>query len=95
MPPLGLFAAGEEPWRLRIGIHSGPVTAGVVGSHKFAYDIWGDTVNTAARIESAGKAGLINVSEVTQALLTKTVSVEPRGRIEVKGKGSLEMYFVS
>jgi DNA-binding NtrC family response regulator len=95
MPPPGLFAAGEEPWRLRIGIHSGPVTAGVVGSHKFAYDIWGDTVNTAARIESAGKAGLINVSEVTQALLTKTVSVEPRGRIEVKGKGSLEMYFVS
>ena len=93
-PPPGLFAEGEAPWRIRIGIHSGPVTAGVVGSHKFAYDIWGDTVNTAARVEATGAPGRINISESTLALLQEDVNLEPRGPIEIKGKGGLDMFFV-
>lgn len=92
--PPGLFEDDESAWRIRIGIHSGPVTAGVVGSHKFAYDIWGDTVNTAARAEAAGRPGRINITQATLALLHESVNPEPRGHIDVKGKGKMEMYFV-
>lgn len=79
----------------RIGIHNGPVVAGVVGSKKFAFDIWGDTVNIAARVESAGEGGRINISEATFANLRSKLQCLYRGQIEVKNKGQLAMYFVA
>ncbi len=87
-------ARGQEPWILRIGIHSGPVVAGVVGKRKFAYDIWGDTVNTASRMESSGKPGEVNISGTTYELIKEFFECEHRGRIEAKNKGSIDMYFV-
>ncbi len=79
---------------LRIGIHTGPVLAGVVGKKKFAYDIWGDTVNIASRMESCGEAGKINVSANTYYLIKDHFECSSRGKITVKGKGELDMYFV-
>ncbi|MDH4091970.1 MAG: adenylate/guanylate cyclase domain-containing protein [Cyclobacteriaceae bacterium] len=89
-------AKGEIPFVLRIGVHTGPVVAGIVGVRKFQYDIWGDTVNTANRVESSGEAGKVNISQSTYELLKDDAafSFEPRGKIEVKGKVGLEMYFV-
>jgi class 3 adenylate cyclase len=81
-------------WRLRVGIHSGPVIAGVVGKRKYAFDIWGDTVNIAARMESAGEAGRVNVSAYTYDLIRKDFACEYRGRVDAKGKGEVDMYFV-
>lgn len=81
-------------WRARIGIHSGPITTGVVGTKKFAYNIFGDTVNTASRIETAGEAGRINVSAATYELIKDHYACEYRGKISAKGKGDLDMYFV-
>ncbi len=81
-------------WRLRVGIHSGPITAGVVGKRKFTYDIFGDTVNIAARIESAGAVDRINVSAYTYDLIKDHYQCEYRGKINAKGKGHLDMYFV-
>jgi len=78
----------------RIGIHTGPLVAGIVGSKKFAYDIWGDTVNTASRMESSGAAGKINISGTTYELMKKKFKCTPRGKIKAKGKGEIEMYFV-
>jgi adenylate cyclase len=80
---------------IRIGIHSGPVIAGIVGVKKFAYDIWGDTVNTAARMEQNSSSGKVNVSEATYQLIKKDFAFEHRGKIETKGKGAMEMYFVN
>jgi adenylate cyclase len=80
---------------LRIGIHSGPVVAGVVGLKKFAYDIWGDTVNIAARLEQAGEAGRINISESTYQLVKDQIRCSSRGKINAKYKGDINMYFVS
>ncbi len=88
------IAAGKFPFDMRIGIHTGPVVAGVVGDRKFAYDIWGDTVNTAARMESAGKIGHINISETTYQLVSDSFRCTPRGQIEAKNKGLISMYFV-
>ncbi len=85
---------GKEPWVLRIGVHSGPVVAGVVGKRKFAYDIWGDTVNTASRMESSGEPGEVNVSGVTYALIKDYFECVHRGQIEAKNKGRIDMYFV-
>ena len=81
-------------WDIRIGIHTGPVIAGVVGSKKFSYDIWGDTVNIASRMESSGKAGEINISEVTHELVKDFFDCEYRGKLPVKYKGEIDMYFV-
>jgi len=79
----------------RIGIHTGPITAGVIGTHKFAYDVWGDTVNTASRMESQSLPGRIQVSAATRAALGDRFKLERRGIIEVKGKGMMETYFLS
>ncbi|MEO0471059.1 MAG: adenylate/guanylate cyclase domain-containing protein [Bacteroidota bacterium] len=78
----------------RVGIHTGPVVAGVVGSKKFAYDIWGDTVNTAARIEHGGAVGLVNISQSTFEQIQQDFICEYRGKVEAKNKGQIDMYFV-
>lgn len=80
-------------WGLRVGIHSGPVVAGVVGKRKYAYDIWGDTVNIASRMESAGEPGRVNLSAYTYDLVRDQFDCEYRGKIGAKGKGEVDMYF--
>ena len=86
----------EQPvLEIRLGIHTGPLTAGVVGVKKFAYDIWGDTVNIASRMETASEPGKVNVSATTYELIRKYFDCESRGKKAVKGKGSVEMYFVN
>ena len=87
-------SAGKLLGDMRIGIHSGPVVAGVVGRKKFAYDIWGDAVNLAARMEQAGEAGRINISGATYRMVKDTFDCSFRGKIEVKNKGAVSMYFV-
>jgi class 3 adenylate cyclase len=81
-------------WELRIGIHTGPVTAGVIGNNKFTYDIWGDTVNTASRMESSGEKGKINISNETYEYIKDFFVCEFRGKINAKGKGNVDMYFL-
>ncbi|GGD33307.1 hypothetical protein GCM10011343_24180 [Flavobacterium orientale] len=88
-------ATQEFTFDIRIGINTGPVVAGVVGSKKFAYDIWGDTVNIASRMESMSQPGKINISEGTHALISDQWTCEYRGEIEVKNRGYLKMYFVN
>ncbi|MBE7439392.1 MAG: GAF domain-containing protein [Spirochaetales bacterium] len=87
-------ALGLDYWQIRIGIHSGPVTGGVIGNYKFAYDIWGDTVNVASRMESAGEAEKINISAATYELVKDFFICEYRGKVQAKGKGVLDMYFL-
>lgn len=82
-------------WQIRIGLASGHLVAGIVGQSKFAYDVWGDTVNIASRMESSGKIGRINVSETTYRLLRKHFVLEPRGYIAAKNKGKMRMYFLN
>ncbi len=85
---------GRKYWGMRIGIHTGEVIAGVVGKKKFAYDIWGDTVNLASRMESSGEDGKINISDATYKYVKDIYKCQYRGGIVAKNKGSVEMYFV-
>jgi len=88
------MAEGKPFFRIRIGVHSGPLVAGVVGRTKFAYDIWGDTVNTAARMEQNSEPGKINVTSVTYNMVASKYNFTFRGKIEAKNKGFIDMYFV-
>jgi adenylate cyclase len=87
-------AKGEIPFELRIGIHTGPVVAGIVGVKKFQYDIWGDTVNIASRMESSGEAGYVNISGATYELVKDKFNCTYRGKVQAKHKGEFDMYFV-
>jgi adenylate cyclase len=87
---------GLPAFQMRVGIHTGPVVAGIVGVKKFQYDIWGDTVNTASRMESSGEVGKVNISEITYELVKDdpAFTFTARGLVSAKGKGEMEMYFV-
>ena len=89
------IAANRPVFDIRIGIHTGPVVAGIVGHKKFAYDIWGDAVNLASRMESSGEAGQINISQCTYDRISSNYSCIFRGEIEAKNKGKVGMYFVN
>lgn len=89
-----LAEKGRMAFEMRIGIHTGTVVAGIVGTKKFQYDIWGDAVNTAARMESSGMEGKINISNATYELVKNDFNCLSRGKITAKGKGEMEMYFV-
>ncbi|WP_437976364.1 adenylate/guanylate cyclase domain-containing protein [Sorangium sp. So ce295] len=83
-----------EPFQLRIGINTGPVIAGVIGKKKFSYDLWGDAVNVASRMESSGEPGRIQVSEASYSLLARDFLLEERGLVAIKGKGAMKTYWL-
>jgi len=85
---------GGEPWRVRIGVHRGPVVAGVIGTSKFVYDLWGDAVNVASRLETTAPIDQIQVSEAVAAALGEAFELQPRGAIELKGIGSTETFLL-
>lgn len=85
---------GLEPWKIRIGIHVGPVVAGVVGKKKYAYDIWGSTVNIASRMESNGEPGKVNISAATYEIIKDYYECTYRGKISAKNIGDIDMYFI-
>jgi len=88
-------ARAKIVWSMRLGLHSGEVVAGIVGRHRFIYDVFGDTVNIASRMENASEAGRINVSDATRALIGNRLAFEDRGELPVKGAGAMRMWFVS
>ena len=88
------LAQGKIPFEFRIGIHTGQLVAGVIGIRKFAYDIWGDTVNMAARMQQTSEAGKINISGPTYELVKDKFACVYRGKVEAKNKGEIDMYFV-
>jgi len=83
---------GSSYWDIRIGLHTGPLVAGIIGDHKFAYDIWGDTVNVASRMESAGEVGRINLSAATAHSIGDNFEIRSRGVQNAKSLGDTEMY---
>jgi len=85
---------GKPVWNLRIGIHTGSVIAGVIGKRKFAYDIWGDTVNIASRMETASEPGKVNISQTTYSYIKDYFVCTSRGKVPAKNLGEIEMYFV-
>ena len=85
---------GGGPVRLRIGVDSGSVVAGVIGRRRFSYDLWGDTVNTASRMESEGIPGSIQISEISYELIKDGFVCEPRGPVRVKGKDTMQTYLL-
>jgi class 3 adenylate cyclase len=82
------------PWQIRIGIHRGPVVAGVIGQRKYVYDVWGDTVNVASRLETSSDPGRIQISDAVAQGLGEAFPLERRGAIELKGKGPIDTYFL-
>lgn len=84
-----------QPWKVRIGINTGPVVAGLVGKRRFAFDIWGDSVNVAQRLQAAAEPGRINIAASTSHYVGKLFDLEPRGTIDVKNKPPLEMFFLN
>jgi class 3 adenylate cyclase/tetratricopeptide (TPR) repeat protein len=89
-----LQESGAQGWELRVGIHTGPIVAGVVGKKKYAYDIWGDTVNVASRMESNGEPGRVNISAATFELIKDHYECQHRGKIYAKNIGDVDMYFI-
>jgi adenylate cyclase len=89
-----LIKNGRTPLKMRCGVHNGAVIAGIVGKKKYSYDIWGDTVNTASRMESSGEAGRVNISGTTYEIIKGQFECTYRGKIEAKNKGEIDMYFV-
>ncbi|TCL72653.1 adenylate/guanylate cyclase domain-containing protein [Rhizobium sp. BK251] len=89
-----LAAVGQMPWHARVGLHSGSVVSGVVGRKKFSYDVWGDAVNIAARMENAGELDRVNISESTYQHVKLYFDCTPRGALDVKNKGKMTMYFL-
>jgi class 3 adenylate cyclase len=85
---------GGSPLQMRIGMHTGPVIAGVIGRHKFVYDVWGDTVNVASRLESHGLPGRIQVSETMYRALQHRFTFEARGLVRLRGKGPLPLFLL-
>jgi class 3 adenylate cyclase/CheY-like chemotaxis protein len=86
---------GDGDLTLRIGLHAGPVTAGVIGEHKFAYDLWGDTVNIASRLESHGEAGKVHVSDTVRGRLDTAFEFEERGIIDLRGRGPVTTFYLT
>lgn len=82
-------------WRLRIGIHTGSVAAGVIGLNRYNFDVWGDTVNIASRAEASGEPGRVNITATTKDLVSEFFAVEHRGKVAAKNKGEIDMYFVT
>jgi len=92
---LAMLASATDGLPLRVGIDTGPVVAGVIGTRKFIYDLWGDTVNTASRMESHGIPGRIQVTERVARRLGGRYRAEPRGEIDIKGKGSMPVFLLA
>ena len=90
-----IHCPGGMPLQVRVGIHTGPVIAGVFGQKKFAYDMWGDTFNVAQRLESTGRPGHVHVTERVYVLLRDDFAFEPRGTIDLKGEGPMTTYFMT
>ena len=91
---LDALKESRTPWQMRIGIHAGPVVAGIIGSRKFAYDVWGDAVNVASRLESTSLPDRIQVSRPVAEKLDGMFALESRGEVEIKGKGPMPTWFV-
>ena len=79
---------------MRLGIHTGPAVAGIIGSHKFAYDVWGDTVNTASRMERHGTPGRVHITDATRRALGDRYSYDSLPPIDIKGKGTMETFLI-